>query len=99
MCVNSYGCSKEGARLSSIVPSDRTRGKGHTRKNTKSHLYTRKHLSYCEGGQTQGQSSQRGCGVSICGGFQNAAGHSPWQAAETDPALSRERSLPAEMIL
>lgn len=92
MSVNGYECGKEGASLSSIVPSDRTRGNGYTLKHTKYQLYTRKHF-YCEGGQTRTIFTERSVEIfnvrldTVLGKLLKLT------------VLSRERSFPAEMIL
>lgn len=69
------GYKEEGARLFSVMLSDRMRGNGHRLKNIK--FEHKKNLFYPEGGQTLVQVAQRGCGH--VGPVENTAGHGPGQ--------------------
>ncbi|KAK4824628.1 hypothetical protein QYF61_016934 [Mycteria americana] len=62
------GCKEDGARLFSVVPSDRTRGNGHKLKHRKvtDHWH---------------RLPKRGCGVSSSGDTQKQSGHGPGQPA------------------
>lgn len=73
------GNEDKRARLSSVVPTDWTRGNGLYLKYKKLHL---KKFSYSESGQSQ----ERGCGVFICANIQNMMRHSPGQPALFDAA-------------
>lgn len=71
---------EEGARLFSVVLTDRARGNGHTLKHKKT-----QNSFYCEGDVTLDQVSQKGCGVPILGDIQNLTRHGPGQAAFAGP--------------
>ena len=74
ICISTWwsGNQQEGARLFSVVLSDRA-GNEHKLKCRKFDLTIRK-LFYCEGDQTLEQ-TQRGCGCAILWDIQNPAGH------------------------
>jgi len=89
--INAYkypkgGCQEDGARLFSVVPSNRTRDNGHKLKHKKFHLNMRN--NFFEGGRALAQAAQRCCGVSFSGGIQNPPGCGPVQPALGHPALA-----------
>lgn len=80
------GGNEEQGRLFWLVPTDGTRDNGHTLKQVKFCLKTRKHFFDSKSGQVLEQASQRGCEASTCADIQTPMGHSPRHPALSDPA-------------
>ena len=78
------GCQEDGARLFSVVPSDRTRGNGHKLKQRKFHPNTRKNfpLRVTE----LWNRAQGDCGFSFSADIQDPPGQGTVQPAVGDPA-------------
>jgi len=65
-------CQEDGARLFSMVPSDRTRGHVHKLKHRKFRLNVRKNFTL-----RLEKIGQRDCGFFFSGGIQNPTGRGP----------------------
>jgi len=80
-------CEDNGARLFSVVPSDRTGGNGHKLKhrrlclNIRKHFFTVRVTGHCH-------SSPRDVGASLLGDIQKPSGHGPGQPSPDDPAFA-----------
>jgi len=91
--INAYkylkgGCQEDGARLFSVVPSDRTRGNGHKLKQRKLCRNMRKIFLPSEYDGALEQASQGDCGVSFSRDIQDPPGQRPVQPTVGDPALA-----------
>lgn len=78
-------CKGDGARLFSVVASDRTKGKGHTLETQEVPFTHQKTLFHHAGDWTLTQVTQRGTGRSILEDIQNPSGHGPLQLTPGDP--------------
>lgn len=63
------GCTEDGVRLFSVVPSDRIRDNRHKLKHSRFSLNIGKHFLYCEGGQAH--VAQGVCRVFLFGDFKS----------------------------
>lgn len=77
------GC-KDGARVFSMIPSERTRGNGHKQQEIPSDK--KKILFYSEGGQALEEVAQKGCGASIFVDIKIPTGHCAGQPALAEDA-------------
>ena len=92
--INAYkylkgGYHEDGAKLFSVVPSNRTRGNGHSLKEQKVPSEHEEELLPSEGDGALEQAAQGGCGVSFSGDIQDLPGQGPVQPAVGDPASAR----------
>jgi len=68
------GCQEDGARLFSVVPSDRARGNGHKLKHRKFRLNMRKNFFTLRVTEPWNRLPKRGCGFSFSGDIQDTPG-------------------------
>ncbi|PKU46228.1 hypothetical protein llap_3452 [Limosa lapponica baueri] len=90
--INAYkylkgACQEDGARLFSVMPSDRAEGNGQTVEHRKFHLNIRNNF-YFESDRALEQAAQGGGGISFCGDVQNMLGCFPVEPAVGEPALA-----------
>jgi len=82
------GCQEDGARLFSVVPSDRTRGNEHKLKHRKFHVKMRKNLLTLTVMEHWNRLPRGVVGVFFSGDIQNLPGRVPVQPALSDLALT-----------
>jgi len=93
--INAYkylkgGCQKDGAKLSSVVPSDRTRGNRHKLKQRKFRVNMRKNFFPLRVMEHWNRLPRGGCGVSFSADIQDPPGQGPVQPAVGEPASAGE---------
>jgi len=101
------GSEEVRARIFAVVPTGRTKSKGHNLNHMEIHLNTRKlfflfflfhfFFFYCEHDQTLAQDGQRGCGVSNLGNIPNMTLLSPGKPCSSWLCSVREQVGPEKL--